>query len=177
SWHEDTVSSILPANKENIDDSSLAFILPGLIDAHDHLAFKRTLWESGPQSGQLMGELMHSEAPQMWNEFAANAQRVLASGVTTVRDFGVDLGAGLSYAQRTEAPIPRILTCNAPLCIPGGHLHHRARSVFSSDEVKRLVLEDVSSGVPWVKLFASGGIANFPREAITVELSEELMRT
>ncbi|WP_427008718.1 amidohydrolase family protein [Pseudarthrobacter sp. H2] len=170
------ISAVRPADRGHGAGGPRIFILPGLIDAHDHLAFKRTLWETGPAAGALMGELMHTDAAQMRREFEANARRILASGVTTVRDFGVDLGAGLSYAGGEAAATPRILTCGAPLGIPGGHLHHRARAVTTIEDVNRLLAEDIDAGLPWVKLFASGGIANYPQDPISVELSEKLMR-
>lgn len=157
-------------------DVSGGYVLPGLIDCHDHTAFKRALWEQGPAAGQLMGALMQSDAAVMEQEFATNAARVLRSGVTTVRDFGVDHGAALRASVADSPSTPRIIPGAQPLGIPGGHLNHRARAVTTAEGVEVAIREHAQGPARWIKLFASGGIADYPRSSIRVELSTDLMR-
>lgn len=160
---------------ERIDVSG-GYVLPGLVDCHDHTAFKRALWEQGPAAGQLMGSLMQSDAAVMEQEFAGSAARVLRSGVTTVRDFGVDHGAALRASMEDSVSTPRIIPGAQPLGIPGGHLNHRARAVTTVEDVKAAVREHAQGPASWIKLFASGGIADYPRSSISVELTTDLMR-
>lgn len=185
--HEDRSEDVfftsagISADSSQTDDTLQGqgyFLFPGLIDCHDHLSFKGVLQVVDAEAAPLMGAIMQSTDPQrLRSEFASSAVRVARSGVTTVRDFGVDLGAA-QEAAATAGHSPRIIASTTPLAVPGGHLHHRAHQVSSNADVVNALSGEVDKpGVAWVKLFASGGIANYPASPIAVELSAELMRT
>src|SRR5262249_8149221 len=67
-----------PAMPEAVVDWSAFTVLPGLIDAHDHLTL------------DLGDEELQSREPEVWTALkgAATAERILSSGITTLRDCG-----------------------------------------------------------------------------------------
>ncbi|WP_374777163.1 amidohydrolase family protein [Streptomyces sp. NBC_01310] len=91
-------------------------LLPGLIDTHVHLAL-----DAGPDP---VGALRAATDTELYRGMAERAGRLLATGVTTVRDLG-DRG-GLAVRLRDEIaggrlPGPRVLAAGTPLTGPGGH--------------------------------------------------------
>jgi imidazolonepropionase-like amidohydrolase len=138
-------------------------ILPGLIDAHVHLAWGTASKTEGPLPG------------------APEARATLSAGFTTVRNLGSTGRADLALRDAITAgslPGPRMLAAGAPLGIPGGVCD----SVFAGEGAARgaaavaKVRENVRSGADVVKLCAGGGVLLSTADAEAVEYSEEEIR-
>jgi imidazolonepropionase-like amidohydrolase len=141
-----------PRSDEVVDlgDSTL---LPGLIDAHVHLAW----------SGQAEpNELVERESRYMTVlRCVANAQRQLQAGVTTVRDLGSPDSIAVEVARAVElglVPGPRVLAAGRIVAMTGGHAWYLGREADGPDAVRRAVREEFKRGASWLKLMASGGV-------------------
>src|SRR3954447_4140057 len=126
--------------------------VPGLVDAHCHLSL-------------LGAGLRYEEEIPHSNEFMAvtavyNAQVMLKSGVTTLRDngcrdsimFGVRaaMGRGLLVG-------PRMLLSGRPVTITGGHFSWCNGTADGDDEIWREIRKLVQEGADHIKIMASGG--------------------
>lgn len=140
-----------------IVDLSDAYVLPGLIDAHMHLAIDM----------QADTTTSTSEA-RLALSTAAYARRLLRAGVTTVRDVG-DNG-GTVYAVRdaiNQGLIegPRILAAGRVVSRTGGHGAKRASAIElpfvpascdGTESCRRVVRENIEAGADWIKITVSG---------------------
>ncbi|WP_344016726.1 amidohydrolase family protein, partial [Streptomyces thermospinosisporus] len=127
-------------------------LLPGLIDAHVHLAL---------DAGSDPVETLHTASDaELYAGMAMRAEQLLATGVTTVRDLG-DRG-GLAVRLRDEIasgrlPGPRILAAGTPLTTPGGHCWFLGGEVEGEAAIRAAVRRNAASGVDLVKVMATGG--------------------
>lgn len=126
----------------------------GMIDAHVHLP----KW---PEGG---GPLPHLQTvEQQLVQTVRNAQRLLANGVTAVRDLG---SAGTVVSTVREAVSsgafhgPRIETSNEVITITGGHGFAFGKECDNEHEIRKAVRGHVRQGADWVKMMASGGFSN-----------------
>ncbi|OZM73069.1 amidohydrolase [Amycolatopsis antarctica] len=130
-----------------------ATILPGLIDAHVHLAF-----DAGTEVAATVRE---SDDACLMLGMTGRARALLDTGVTTVRDLG-DRG-GLAARLRDAiasggVPGPRILAAGAPITITGGHCWFLGGEVDGSEEsIRDMVRRNVAAGADLVKVMATGG--------------------
>ncbi|MGH3674126.1 MAG: amidohydrolase family protein, partial [Pseudonocardiaceae bacterium] len=130
-----------------------ATILPGLINAHVHLAFT-----AGPDRlAQLTAPV--DEAP-LALAMAGRAQQLINCGVTTVRDLG-DRG-GLTLALRAsidagELAGPQILAATAPLTPRGGHCWFLGGEVTGAEEIRQRIHRNAAAGADVIKVMVSGG--------------------
>lgn len=129
-------------------------LVPGMIDAHVHLA----KW---PEGG---GPLPHHQTPQQQLiQTISNAQRLLRVGVTAVRDLG---SPGDIVSQAREAVDRdtlqgcRIQTSNEVLTITGGHGNSFGTECDDELALRVAVRQHVKQGSDWIKLMASGGFTN-----------------
>ncbi len=116
----DATGATPPAHAEVIDLGSDVFLLPGLIDAHVHLAFDA--------SADVVAGIDVVDDGQLLAQMALAAHRALRAGITTVRDLGdrsflalalreqldtwVDLGPEIviwsaDHHPRWSLPLPR----------------------------------------------------------------------
>lgn len=127
-------------------------LLPGLIDTHVHLAL-----DAGPDPVKTLQAATDTE---LYPGMAERARRLLATGVTTVRDLG-DRG-GLAVRLRDEIagrrlPGPRILAAGTPLTGPGGHCWFLGGEVEGAEAIRAAVRRNAESGVDLIKVMATGG--------------------
>jgi imidazolonepropionase-like amidohydrolase len=129
-----------------------ATLIPGLIDAHVHLAWglpDQTAWPrvAATPEGQAAWAL-------------GGAQAALAAGVTTQRDCG---GPGLVSVRVRDALAsgvvggPRLMVCGPCVTTTAGHGDFIGVTADTRDEIVRRVRELCATGVDAIKLMASGG--------------------
>ena len=140
-------------------------LLPGLIDAHVHLA-----WAGLDPPAQ---DVATSRA-----RTSTNDGLLLRAGVTTVRDTGGPLEVLSAVADDInsgQATGPDVLYCGRILCAPGGHGTEIsvpvtiARECTGPDGFRAGVREQLAGGARFVKVALNGASGD-------VELSEEELR-
>lgn len=148
-----TVDQLVMSDQETALDLSGQTVMPGLINAHEHLTFKRyqgsfqdvaTQWTDGRL-------LLHG---------AASCLVSLSEGVTTVRDIGGKGLTNLLLKQAVESGSlagPRIVANGQPIAMTGGHGWQISREVDSADEARRAARELLHAGADFIKCMASGG--------------------
>ena len=151
------VSAVEPAGPEHAVDVDLgdATLVPGLIDAHVHLAS-----DSGPRFGGVPDE------SRLLLLAISNAQRFLRAGVTTVRDLGSPFAVGSDLRDAIDEGLllgPRVLAANRVITITGGHGHHMGLECDDIGGLRRAVRQLAKDGSDWVKVMASGGFVHARR--------------
>lgn len=123
------------------------YLMPGLIDMHAHL-------DLGPMEIlQEDGQVVLQALPD--DEIAEhNARRLVAFGVTTVRNPGGDLDSAARYKARRAAGelIGPELFSAGPI-INNAELRGLAVAAETPDDVRRLVAEQVAAGADWIKFY------------------------
>ena len=144
----------IPADYEIVDTSG-QWLIPGLMNMHVHLG----LILPGLMQLQLMNE---SEAA-ITLRMAANAEKVLRAGVTTVRLPGEHRYGDIALRNsinKGETIGPRIFTAGEALVITAGHGSESGRLYADGPvELVKAAREQVSLGADWIKILISGGIA------------------
>jgi imidazolonepropionase-like amidohydrolase len=143
------VDSGVPAPHDaDVIDLGGATLLPGLVDAHVHLAFDA--------SSDPVGALARRSDDETIEAMTKAAQAALRGGVTTVRDLG-DRGY-LSLALRGRPGLPAIVAAGPPITTPGGHCHYLGGVAEPTVAgVRAAVREHAERGVDVIKIMASGG--------------------
>jgi imidazolonepropionase-like amidohydrolase len=127
-------------------------VLPGLVDAHVHLTFRR-----GETSVEHMQRVTDEQALLRGVQAA---RQILAAGVTTVRDCGAR--GRLAQALRDGARDgliagPRILASGPPVTTTAGHLWALGYEADDAAQARRAVRRLVKEGADFVKVCATGG--------------------
>lgn len=133
-----------------------ATVLPGLIDAHVHLAL-----DSGPQPLERFAAQRPMDLARQVHE---RATRYLRLGVTTVRDLG---GAPLRPAGEAceddrlyawlRQPHARIQMSGPPLTRPAGHCWQLGGAVADFAGIRRLVRSNAMAGARVIKTMVTSG--------------------
>ncbi|GAB3051587.1 amidohydrolase family protein [Intrasporangium mesophilum] len=135
-----------------VEDLGEVTVLPGLVDAHQHLS-----WDCSPDPA---GWHRDNDDDALLDRARANARRALAAGVTTVRDLGgrgaVTLALRDELARQVSAG-PALLAAGPALTTPGGHCWFLGGECADADALSLKVAELAGSGVDVVKVMATGG--------------------
>ncbi|WP_432159768.1 amidohydrolase family protein [Streptomyces sp. NRRL F-5630] len=127
-------------------------VLPGLIDAHVHLAF-----DGGPDP---VSTLRNATDDDLFEDMRRRGEQLLDSGVTTVRDLGDRGGLALRLAAdiaERRTPGPRIVAAGTPATTVGGHCHFLGGEVSGRAEIRELVRRNLAAGAGVIKAMATGG--------------------
>jgi imidazolonepropionase-like amidohydrolase len=127
-------------------------VMPGLVDAHCHLSL-------------LGAGLRYEEEIPNSNEFMAvtavyNAQVMLRSGVTTLRDNGCrdSIMFGVRAAMNRGLLVgPRMLISGRPITMTGGHFSWCNGVADGEEEIWQQIRKLVQEGADHIKIMASGG--------------------
>lgn len=129
-----------------------AAIVPGLINAHVHLAFDA--------SPTWLANLQALDDQQLLVDMAERAQDALRAGVTTVRDLGDRGGMALRLREaiaRGDLQGPRLLSAGSPLTLPQGHCWFLGGEVSGQAEIRAQIRRTAEAGADMIKVMASGG--------------------
>jgi imidazolonepropionase-like amidohydrolase len=140
-----------PAGMEVIDLGA-ATLLPGLIEAHLHLALDA--------SDDPVGRLAAAGDAQVLGRMRVAARSCLDAGITTVRDLG-DRGY-LALRLREEcasdpAAGPHVVAAGPPITTPRGHCWYLGGEAEGADGIRAAVGAHAERGVDVIKVMASGG--------------------
>jgi imidazolonepropionase-like amidohydrolase len=146
----DTGGAQPPAGAEVADFGADACLLPGLIDAHVHLAFDA--------SADVVTSLAGCDDSALSDRMEAAAARMLQAGVTTVRDLGDRRYLSLKLRQRPgSAALPHILAAGPPITTHGGHCYFLGGEADGQAALRAAVRERAERGCDVVKVMVSGG--------------------
>lgn len=167
-------------------DLSKQWVIPGLIDMHTHVTGVLNL--SVPVSQQIGYAFMGRPAEAVLGTLP-RVKALLMSGFTTIRSLGDPTFT--TYALRNavdegDLPSPRMLVCEAQICVCGGdfdpcnwcvrldlegHVHNRG-NYSGVEEARRVVREEVRRGADFVKFRQAGAPAENPRIKMVESLEE-----
>jgi imidazolonepropionase-like amidohydrolase len=122
-------------------------LLPGLVDAHQHLVFDG--------DGALEEHVAGRTDDELQDRARANAQRALRAGITTIRDLGDRNFVTLDL--RDDIELPTILAAGPPLTADGGHCWFLGGCCRDADALVAAVHERKRRGCDVVKLMVTGG--------------------
>jgi imidazolonepropionase-like amidohydrolase len=146
-------NAAIPAGAR-VYDLSMLTVLPGIIDAHDHLA-----WHFNPQGRYHGGKDDGETESEGAKAIAGNANATLQAGITTAQSLGSPEDKALRASIASgQIPGPRLLTSLVPLT---------ERS--PADSLRLLVQRRKEQGADVIKLFASKSI----REGGTQTMTDE----
>jgi len=144
-------------------------VLPGLIDAHDHLTL------------DLGDEELQSREPEVWTALkgAGTAASIVSAGITTLRDCGARRQIDLQLRTAITSGLirgPRVLVSGVPLTITGGACWFLGGEVDGPVEIRRLIRQQAKAGVDWIKVFVTGGAATKSANMLRPAFSADDMR-
>jgi imidazolonepropionase-like amidohydrolase len=164
----------------SVDFSGL-WLLPGIFDCHDHLAF----------STVDMKEVLATPVSQWALEAGRNARATLEAGVTFVRDLaGADRGIRDALAERF-VPGPTVQISVVLISQTGGHGDAYLRGpgletsltpdypgrppyvVDGPESMRHAVRATLRAGADWIKLATTGGLVSEHDEPLVPELTPE----
>lgn len=140
-------------------------VLPGLINAHEHLTWRRGI-------GSHEERIVRQPAGKLLLRGFGHALVSLLEGVTTVRDVGSKDGLGIALRDAINAGRaygPRIIAAGYPIKMTGGHGSRTGLTADGIPEVRRAARERLKAGADLIKLMASGGIAGRGLDQATVQ--------
>ncbi|OJU40698.1 MAG: peptidase M38 [Microbacterium sp. 69-10] len=163
-------------------DAAGASVIPGLIDAHVHLAV----------TSLNMGDVSSWTQAYAAARTFAEAKRMLHRGFTTVRDVGgADRGLVRALAEGLASG-PRVVHAGHMISQTGGHgdlrsldeTHRCACDAVSGiavivdgvDAMRAAVREELRQGASFIKIAASGGVASPHDHISAVQYTEEELR-
>lgn len=123
-------------------------LLPGLFNNHAHLA-----WDG---IHDLARQSLDDPPEISAYKSAGNMLISLRSGVTTVRDLGMNK-TNVAAKQAVEQgifPGPRLLITGESIIQTGGHTYWCCREASGADEMRRAVREQVRAGADLIKIMA-----------------------
>ena len=144
------------------------YLMPGLIDMHAHLTLG-PLELKRERGRMVMQALADDDIAQH------NARRLVAFGVTTLRNPGGDLAAAARYKARLAAgELVGPETFNAGPVINNADLPGLAMAARNPEEMERVVKAQVDDGADWIKLYT--GLSRIcSRPASTLRIGTDVL--
>ena len=153
-------------------DGAHRYVVPGLINAHDHL-YSKELRDPAPgmDIAAMRRQIDTRDEVETVAVMLRNAWKAMAGGVVVIRDLGARHGVNTRLASlldRGVMPGPKVVAAGRPIVMTGGHVWTFGREADGPDECRRAVREQKKAGARVIKVMASGGLSNFPHEDYTV---------
>ncbi len=135
-----------------LEDFGDVTVLPGLIDAHQHLT-----WDCSVDP--LAWHREHDDVALLACA-RVNARRALEAGITTVRDLGSRGRIMLDLREECARDMtagPNLIVSGPPLTTPGGHCHFLGAECATVEDLLTEVARQAATGVDVIKIMATGG--------------------
>ncbi|MBS0182385.1 MAG: amidohydrolase family protein [Nitrospira sp.] len=142
----------IPKGAVRIDGRGLS-IIPGLIDCHVHLCL-------GGEP-DVVGTLESEQPSYTLLKSATHAKATVEAGFTTVRDVGSRDHSIFTLKQAIDSGLlsgPRIVGAGRAICMIGGHARFIGHEVEGTEQVRRVVAEQIAAGAGVIKIIATGGV-------------------
>jgi imidazolonepropionase-like amidohydrolase len=144
------VAGPAPAEADDIDLREL-FVMPGLVDAHNHVSIVIPLGDQWEQK----------RAPAVAQALRApyNMRKDLAGGATTMRIMGEEEWIDLSVRAAIEDAYfngPSLVCATRPLA-PSNGFGRITHGYDGVDDIRKVVRENLYRGADFIKVFATGG--------------------
>ncbi|MBR3168798.1 MAG: amidohydrolase family protein [Erysipelotrichaceae bacterium] len=161
-----------PAGYETVDLSG-AYLLPGLIDLHVHIAIdgKPPKADKKPPNYKLLFQVLSKSRivlSVVKRRSAEYARTELMSGVTTIRTVGGILDIDGKIRDEINAGKlvgPRILAANTGVSVPGGHFAGSiATEAATPEEARQHVRQIIRTNPDLIKLMITGGVMDSSEE-------------
>ncbi|GKQ39168.1 amidohydrolase family protein [Streptomyces sp. A012304] len=143
------LSGAVPPDGVPLTDLGDVTLLPGLVDAHSHLAFDPL----GHTETQMLGD----DDATVLARMRTHAGQALRAGVTTVRDLGDRGYLALRLREEYERG-PHIVASGPPITRTGGHCWYLGGEADGAEQAARAVEERARRGVDLIKVMATGGM-------------------
>jgi imidazolonepropionase-like amidohydrolase len=147
---EADLEGLLTPSGTRLIEASGKWVLPGLINTHEHLFFREIV---GPTRDT------RAKGPFTLTFYSLrNALIALRRGWTTVRDMATMGGIALQVRDliaRGEMPGPRIVACGSPVCVTGGHAFGLCVEADGPDACRRAARDQLKAGADFLKAMAS----------------------
>ena len=141
-------------------------IIPGMFNCHAHLS-----WDG---IHDLANQSMFDSPEIAAYKAAGNMLISLRSGITTVRDLGVNK-SNFATKQAVEQgifPGPRLLITGELIVQTGGHTYWVCREASGADEMRRAVREQVRGGADLIKVMACHDTLEFTDAELEAVIDE-----
>jgi imidazolonepropionase-like amidohydrolase len=141
-------------------------ILPGMFNSHAHLA-----WDG---IHDLANQSMFDTPEISAYKSAGNMLISLRSGITTVRDLGMNKTnfAAKQAVEQGIFPGPRILITGEAIVQTGGHTYWCCREASGADEMRRAVRDQVRGGADLIKIMACHDLLEFTDAELEAVIDE-----
>jgi imidazolonepropionase-like amidohydrolase len=158
----------IPADARDVGivDAGEGTILPGFFNNHAHLA-----WDG---VNDLASQALEDDPQISAYKCAANMDRSLRAGVTSVRDLGMNR-TGLYAKQAVAQGIirgPKLRVCGEAIVQTGGHTYWCCREASGPDEMRRAVRDQVRDGADLIKIMACHDLLEFTDEELDAIVDE-----
>jgi imidazolonepropionase-like amidohydrolase len=152
-------------------DAEGAYVVPGLVDAHVHLAL-----DGRPNTDSLTRE----NETMLTYRAADHLQQTVRAGVTTVRDLGGPPTLAIDAREAVAEGVlegPRVVPAGANLTMTGGHGHQiGGGEVNGADEARKAARRQLKNGAEALKVMATGGVLTEGTQTGAPELFESEIR-
>jgi imidazolonepropionase-like amidohydrolase len=159
-------------DREPVIDGHGRILMPGLVNAHEHLYSKELRSpDPGMDIRQMRRQIDRRDEATTLAVMLRNAWRSMVEGVLVIRDLGALHGLDTSLASIIAegiVPGPTIVAAGRPIVMTGGHVWGFGREADGPDDCRRAVREQRKAGARVIKVMASGGVSNYPHEDYTV---------
>ena len=164
------LSSINSSEMKPDSTYEVNYVLPGLIDCHNHLAF-----DIGNHEDQ--DDSMRQHTTYISLRVARNARKNLLSGITTMRTTGETEEIDFAYRRAINewiVPGPRVLASGAPIGVTGGHWIPVTEQVDGPEAMRDAVRRRRRAGADFIKVMVTGGI--FDPTCVMAEMTLEELK-
>jgi imidazolonepropionase-like amidohydrolase len=165
------VSAAPSVDADRTVDVSDRYVVPGLINAHVHLAL-----DGRPDPSSMAEE----SGTMLAYRAAATLRGAVRAGVTTVRDLGAPSTLSVDARDAVAEGVlagPRVVPAGATITMTGGHGHQLGgREVDSPTEARKAAREQLKRGAEVLKVIATGGVLTEGAQTGAPELFESELR-